>query len=410
MSEFTDYEDLLKIYYNGQMVEDLTNTDNPWLAMLARKKMAGQSMPLPVIETYGQGLSADFSTAKTNQTNGRPDKFNLTASSLYQVVNIDRLTWKSSLGSNASFLDYMKFKIDGGIQGVANGLAYYSFRSGTGVLASTDGTSGISTGVITLTDPDSVTFFEVGAVLRASTSDDASTGSNQISAKGYVIAIDYSAGTVTVSATPGGGAGTPSGWQPGGTIYLLIDGTANAVAAGLGGWIPQSASGLGTAFKGVTRSVDPARLAGSRYDGSAVTVEEALLNASSLLGRMGKKPDIAVVSTDVYNQLQKALQGRVVFIESKVGTVGFEALKVNGAKGPLAVYQDRSAPQQNGWLLTTRNWGLYSVGPAPELQVDDFGRLLRNSDSDGYQAVVSGYYDFGCDAPVGQCAVKFAAP
>src|SRR6516164_2159379 len=149
MSEFTDYQDLLKIYYNGQMVQDLTNTDNPGLAMLARKKLAGQSMPLPVIETYGQGLSADFSTAKTNQTNGRPDKFNLTASSLYQVVNIDRLTWKSSLGSNASFLDYMKFKIDGGIQGVANGLAYYSFRSGTGVLASTDGTSGISTGVIT---------------------------------------------------------------------------------------------------------------------------------------------------------------------------------------------------------------------------------------------------------------------
>ena len=68
MSEFTDYQDLLKIYYNGQMVQDLTNTDNPGLAMLARKKLAGQSMPLPVIETYGQGVSSVFSTAKANQT------------------------------------------------------------------------------------------------------------------------------------------------------------------------------------------------------------------------------------------------------------------------------------------------------------------------------------------------------
>src|SRR5215813_5546953 len=108
MSEFTDYEDLLKVYYNGQMVQDLTNTDNPALAMTARKKLAGQSMPLPVIEAYGQGVSADFSVAKNRQTNGRPDKFNLVAETLYQVVNIDRLTWKSSLGSNASFLDYMK--------------------------------------------------------------------------------------------------------------------------------------------------------------------------------------------------------------------------------------------------------------------------------------------------------------
>lgn len=409
MSEFSDYDALLKTFYNGQMVQDLTNTDNPALAMIGREKLAGSTMPLPVIDAYGQGVSASFTTAKTNQTNGKEFKFSLSASTLYQVVNIDRLTWKSSQGSNAAFLDYMKFKIDGGIQGVGNAMAAYLFGSGTGVLASYVGNTGISTGVITLADPDTVTYFEVGQVLQCTTSNDSSSNSNALGAKGYVIAVDYNAGTVTVSTTSTGSAGTPTGWDASQTLYLGLDGTLNAVPAGFAGWIPQVTSGLGTAFKGVTRSTDPARLAGSRYDGSSVTVEECFLNGSSVLARLGQKPDIAVVSTDVYNQLQKILQGRHIFVETQVGSVGFEGLKVNGAKGPIRVYQDRNAPQQSGWLLSTKSWAIYSVGPAPELQTDDFGRLLRRSDADAYQAVVSSYWEIGCNAPVANAALKFAA-
>lgn len=415
MSEFTDYEDLLKIYYNGQMVQDLTNTDNPGLAMTARKKLAGQSMPLPVIETYGQGVSSDFATSKARMTNGNPEKFNLVADTLYQVVNIDRLTWKSSIGSNASFLDYMKYKIDGGLQGVGNALAYYEYGSGTGVLAQI---STISTGVITLADVDTVTRFEVGMVLQASSSNDGSTGANLRAGRGNILSIDYAAGTITVAvftppSTFGSSAGSPSGWANG--DFLLLDGTANAVGPGLDGWIPLSAPATvaagGTAFLGVDRGVDPSRLAGSRYDGSAsgAPADEVLMTGSSILGRMGQKPDAAWVSTDVYLQLQKISQGRVVYIETQIGGIGFEGIRVNGAKGPIAVYQDRSIPSQRGWLVTTKHLGLYSVGPAPELQVDDFGRLLRNSDSDGYQAVISAYYTFGIDAPVAFAALKFSA-
>jgi hypothetical protein len=403
MSEFSDYDAVLKTFYNGQMIQDLTNTDNPTIALIGREKLAGSTMPLPVIDSYGQGVSASFSTAKTNQTNGVEKKFTLQATTLYQVVNIDRLTWKSSQGSSAAFMDYMKFKIDGGLQGVGNAMAAYMFGTGTGVLATNNA---ISTGVITLSDPDTVTFFEPGQVLQATTTNDASSNANARAAKGYVIAVDYNAGTITVSATAGGAAGTPTGWVA--TDFLGLDGTLNAVPAGLPGWIPQVAPGS-TTFKNVDRSSDVARLAGSRSDQSGVTVEEAFLNASSILARMGKKPDCAFVSTDVYNQLQKVLQGRVIFVETQVGSVGFEGLKVNGAKGPIRVYQDRNCPQQNGWLVTTNSWGIYSVGPAPELQTDDFGRLLRRADADAYQAVISGYWDIGCNAPVANCAIKFAA-
>ena len=399
MSEFTDYDDLLKTYYNGQQVQDLTNTDNPFLAMLARKKMAGSTMPLPVIESYGQGVSASFSTAKTNQTNGNSVKFSLAATKLYQVVNIDRLTWKSSIGQNASFLDYMKYKIDGGLQGVGNAMSAYCFGSGTGSLAVI---STINTGVITLVDADTVTYFEIGQVLQANATD----GGTPRTAKGYVIALDYAAGTVTVSATAGGAAGTPTSWAA--ADFLLLDGTVNLVPPGLAGWIPFTAP-TATTFKGVDRSVDPSRLAGTRYDGSSDPADEAIMNASSLLGRMGQKPDMAVVSTNVYNQLQKISQGKVIYVDASIAGIGFEGIRVQGAKGPISCFMDRNAPAQYGWLLSTKSWGLYSVGPAPELQVDDFGRLLRNADSDGYQAVVSSYWDIGCDAPVGNAIVKFAA-
>jgi hypothetical protein len=404
-TEFADYNAVLKTYYNGQQIQDLTNTDNPLFAMIGREQLRGNAMPLPVINTYGQGVSASYATAKTNQTNGKTLQFSLAAATLYQIVDIDRLTWKSSLGQGASFLDYMKFKIDGGLQGMGNAMSAYCYGSGTGVLAQSNG---MSTGVITLLDPDSVAFFEIGQVLEATTTNDSSSNANKRAAKGFVISVDYNAGTITVSATAGGAAGNPASWSTGAAgDFLGLQDTLNAVPSGLQGWFPLTAPGSSDSFKGVNRSVDPARLSGSRYDGSSVTAEEAILNGSTIGGRLGAKPDVGVVSTDVFNQLIKIQQGRIVYVDAQVGQVGFEGIKVHGNKGPIRVFQDRNCPQQLGWLLSSKNLAVYSVGPAPELQVDEFGQLLRRADADAYQAVVSSYWEIGCNSPVGNVALKF---
>ena len=401
---FTAYADALKIYYTGQKIIDLTNKSNPLLALSKRKTIKGQSMPLPVIGAYGQGVSADFATAKTNGTNIQPYKFNLVTDDLYQVIEIDRKTWKASQGDNAAFLDYMKGQIDGGLQQVGNALGAYVFGSGTGVVAESNG---MSTGVITLLDPSTVTFFEVGQVLQATTTNDSNSLTNVRAALGYVVAVDYGAATVTVSASAGGSPGNPASWSTGAAgDYLALDGTLNACSPGLAGWIPLTAPASNDSFLGVNRSVNPSRLAGSRTDQSAsANLEEAWLNASGVLAIMGQTPDFAVCSIPTFVALQKTLQGRVVF-DVEIGGIKFNALTIPGVNGSMKLLADRNCPQGSSWMGDSEHLALYSISGAPEIQEDGFGKLLRLADSDAYQVVVSGYYCFGIDKPVAFCAIK----
>jgi hypothetical protein len=411
---FLAYADALKIYYVGQKIIDLTNKSNPLLAMCARKTIKGQSMPLPVIGAYGQGVSPSYAASKANATNITPYKFNLVTDDLYQVIEIDRKTWKASQGDNAAFLDFMKGQIDGGLQQVGNALGAYVYGNGSGVVAQISTIGSIATGVILLVDPSTVTFFEVGQVLQSTTTNDSNSATNTVGGatspvQGFVIAVDYNAATITVSGTVSGSAGTPSGWAA--TQFLGLDGGTgasgfNLASPGIAGWIPFTAPATNDSFLGVNRSVNPARLAGSRTDQSNTSnLEEAWLNGSGLLAIMGETPDFSVCSVPTKIALMKTLQGRLVF-DVEIGGAKFEAINVPGINGPMKLMADRNCPQGFSWMGDSSHLGLYSISGAPEIQEDGFGKLLRLADADAYQVVVSAYYCFGIDKPVAFCVMK----
>ena len=406
-NDFTQYENLLRVWYKDQRVQDLTNNDNPGIALIGRKEMGGQSTPLPMIDVFGQGVSADLVSARNNRTLATPPKFSLTPYTLYQAPYIDRLTWKSSVGNAASFEDYMKFQIDGGIKNVANMMGKYFYGNGDGILGQI---STIVSGVITLADPDSVSIFNVGQVLAETTVSGTGALASANSALGYVVNIDESLGTVTVALTQGGSAATPSGstggvWAANG--FVGLQGTLSNVAPGLGGFNPLTVTSGQTLF-GVDQSINPARRAGSRLPQVGVPLESAFMNGTSLLARMGQKPTVGLTSIKTYNETIKSLQGRKFFIDSKVGGIGFEGVRVDGAKGPLALYGDRNCPDALTYLTDPDFWAIYAVvgTAAPELQTDEFGRLLRDSVNDGYEARVSGYFAFGCNKPVVGCVIQ----
>ena len=172
--------------------------------------------PIPIITGASQGRSAVFATAQTNQSAAQIEAFLLTRVRDYSIARIDNETMLASKSDKGAFLKGSKVVIDGAIKAITLSIASALFRSGTGSIGKI---SAISTGVITLVDPQSVTQFEINMVLQAAATD----GATPRAALGYVVAVDRTAGTVTVASSGlGGSAATPTSWAA--NDFLLVQG------------------------------------------------------------------------------------------------------------------------------------------------------------------------------------------
>jgi len=273
----------LKELYDGQVVEDLVYSDNPTLAMLPKKTdFGGKYKPVPVIIGVSQGRSSTFANALANQSAVDVESFLITRKSDYSIAEISNETMLASATDKMAFLEGSKLFIDGAIRSATLSLSSSIFRSGTGSIGQI-GT--IGAGVITLANRAEVVQFEKNQTLNACATD----GGAARAAVGYVVAVNRSAGTITVAASMGGAAASPALWVTG--DYLVVEGDLNAKISGLAAWIPD-ADPSATPFFGVDRSTDTVRLGGNRYDGSSQSIEEALIDASSQIAENGGKPGV----------------------------------------------------------------------------------------------------------------------
>ena len=394
----------LKELYDGQVVENLVYSDNPFLAMVKKNTdFGGKYKPIPIINGVSQGRSATFANAQANQSAVQIQSFLLTRASDYSIATIDNQTMLASRTDKMAFLEGSKIVIDGAIRSCTNSLASALFRSGTGSIGRI---SSISTGVITLATSSDVVQFEMNQVLQANSTDG---GSSPRSALGYVVAVSRSAGTVTVATSLGGAAASPSGWTS--NDYLLVQGDNNAKIKGLDAWVPSSAPSSSDSFFGVNRSVDTVRLAGYPYDGSSQSIEEALIDSSSVLAREGGKPNVFVTNFTSYSALEKALGSKVTYVDMKANAeIAFRGVLVNGANSMIKVFPDRYCKATAGWLLQMDTWALECLGDAPQiLRYGDGLEMLRVYNSDAGEVRVGYYAQLRSNAPGWNAQVTLSA-
>lgn len=411
MSQYLDLSAMnaaLKELYDGQVVENLVYADNPFLAMVPKKTdFGGKYKPVPIITGVSQGRSSTFSNAQGNQSPVQIESFLLTRASDYSIATIDNQTMLASRTDKMAFLEGSKLVIDGAIRSITNSLASALFRTGTGSIGQIGSMPG--SGVIVLSNSQDVVQFEVNMVLQANQTD----GGTPRAALGYVIAVDRSAGQITVSATGlGGGAGNPSGWSP--NDFLLVQGDNNLKIKGLSAWLPASAPGSSDNFFGVNRSVDTVRLAGVRYDGSAQPIEEALIDSSSLLAQEGGKPDMCVTNFASYSALEKALGSKIQYVDLKSlpenAEIAFRGILVNGANSVIKVFPDRNCQPLTAYLLQMNTWCLESLGDAPQiLRYGDGLEMLRVYNADAGEVRVGYYAQLRTNAPGWNANVKLSS-
>lgn len=391
----TNYDAALKQHYTRDRILSMVYSDHPFLAMVEKKTNAGgRNIPLPIHYGNPQGRSATFATAQANKGNSLVEDFVLTRAKDYSLASIDGETIEATKGDVNAFMEAMAFEVDNAIDTIKASLATAMFRSGTGTIGRISAGSNVATTTITLADPKDVANFEKGMKISSSSGD--GSGLRDSGDAVTLLSVDRDAGTLTADAA---WSTTIAGCAA--SDYLLVQGDLNGKIKGLLAWLPATAPSGGDSFFGVDRSVDTVRLAGVRYDGSAETIDDALIKGAMNVGKHGGKPKVAFVSFDKYADLELALGPKVRYenVETPNVEVGFRAIVISGPRGPIKVVPDLNCPNSYAFMLDPETWKLYSVGDAPHILDHDGRTSLRESSSDGVEVRIGYYAQLGCRAP-----------
>lgn len=390
--DLTSFAAALKQHYTTDRVENMVYKDNPLLAMIPKyEQFLGENLKLPIKYGIPQGRSAVFSTAQSNKTNSQFKAFLLTRSRDYSLASIDNETIEASKGNANAFMEAATTEIDGAIEAATRSLAISLYRSGSGsigqVLAGGTGTS------FTLKNVNEVTNFEVGMELVF---DDADGGGTVKSGTVTVTGVDRDSGVISTDALTAIDGGT----GPATDDFVFVEGDYDAKISGLSAWIPASAPTSGDSFFGVDRSADASRLAGIRFDGSALPIEEALVEAAARVAREGGRPDYCFMSYNKFAELEKALGSKVQYVDKHVNPeIGFRGIMIHGPRGPITVVPDQNCQPGLAWMLSLQHWKLYSLGKAPKILDSDGLKMLRESNADAVEVRVGYYAQVGCRAP-----------
>lgn len=383
----------LKTIYSEEKVENMVYADNPFLSMLSKSEdFGGKNRVIGIIYGNPQGRSADFATAKANKTAGKIKEFTITRNKDYAVASIDNETMEASQGNSKALIDALTFEMDGAIHSCARSLATALYGSGSGRIGRVSA-AGPSSDVITLTQLEDVTNFEVGMTLNFSTTDG---GGSVITEAPTVVAVDRNLGKVTISDDTNVLA----------NHYIFVDGDYDSKIKGLQAWLPATVTN--TPFFGLDRSVDPSRLAGLKISGSGKPIEEVLIDAASALAREGGKATHVFMAYSKYAELEKSLGSKVSYVDIKVkADIAFKGIALNSPRGVMQIIPDQNCPADKAFMLQLDTWKLHSLGKAPKILNLDGLKMLREDQADAVELRVGYYAQLACKAPGYNAVIQF---
>lgn len=412
---------ILKELYDQQKVQWLTYKDNPALAMIKKEeKFPGKYYPNPVVYSLSQGASATFATAYNNQNSPLVAEFLITRVADFSLATIDGQLLAAAQTDPGAFIDGAELMIDAAFQTAVNRIASAMFRNGAGTIGQIGATiTGSSPNyLLTLSNPDDAVQFENGQTLVAVQNVDGS--GTAPSATAVINNINRNTGVLTLTSSD---ASLASDWPTG--YYLAVQGdlpttsnnnfqpsgstTTNSLLklAGFAAWLPIAGPGAGESFFGVNRNLDTQRLAGVSFDGSQLSLEEALLQGSGRIALNGGRVDTGICSYSTYTALITSLGSKVQYVDEKIGEIGFRGVQINGANSVISVFPDRNCPDGLFYLLEMDSWVLRSQGPAPHiLKYMDEIEILRVPGVDAAELRVGGYMNMYTTRPGHNGVVK----
>jgi hypothetical protein len=272
----------------------------------------------------------------------------------------------------------------------------YCLGNGTGVLGTIDGASNVATTTVTLQDPSQAVNFSKGASYSLVDSSTSLTPTLRDSGKAIKLTkINRRTGVLTFEAA----LNTISGAQNTDSFVLKSTSAVGGVPrihTGMRQWV--DGSDTPPDLFGYVRSTDPVRSAGQKLDGTGTGMEEALIEAESLLDAQGFLSGELVAWCNPYDiaELKKSQVSRVSFfkdaqLRSSIASLSFKAFEMDGIMGKIKLMSNAFQPRGEVLMVDMSDIYFESAGPAPHLQNYDGQRVVRIPTDDVYQVSFGSY-------------------
>lgn len=382
-------------YFSPDRIVKIGYDEQPfvkWLNKLA--KFPGTDFQWPVRYDLMEG-SYDFQAALAGTDSSKDAGFRVPRARHYVILSLDAESMEASEDDDGAWIDLQKDETEAAFQSSTQRLAHACFRNSGGAV----GRAGFVTGNdLYLANPDDIVFWKKGMLVQTSATDGV-TGSVRAGTPFVVDKVNRRLGFVTsttlanVVGFAGAAQGTGTAANPGSGPgdYLFPNGNFGKGIYGLEAYIPavDPVGGDSFSLSGLDRSVDPNRLAGMRYDGSSMAIEEAILKGLAQFRREGGTGviDTAWVNYDRFVELGMALGSKVTRDESASADFGYDVLRVHAGGRPITVMADANCQNDTMWCLTKKTLTFRSLGQVPRFITKPGVQqeLIVEPTSDGFQ-------------------------
>lgn len=342
-------------------LEDLVLDEDPLLGRIAKTQdFYGSGYELAWRVNNGGRVSGTFAEANTNHSQSDVRRPIITRSRLYVVGEIDHEDMEAAENNAGAIVDLveeatlnkmdaLKKRASSCLWGIPTAGA-----AGTGVVAIVGG--GVTTTTITITNVGHMVNIQAGDILQA-----VNPGTGALRA-GRV--------TVTVANAETGELTAAADWDDAGNIpaiaandWLVPVGDYQLIPQSVFSWIPLALPAVGGAtFFGVDRG-GSIEMCGMRHAPGTGTYTQTLLNAMALHSRMGGKHDELYLNPIDWAILQAEQNNWQRFTSNAIGSNGtqiasisFEAIVLNGDRGPVKVYASPYCPPGYALLTLLLTW------------------------------------------------------
>lgn len=416
----SNFQTLFQTYYPENDLPYLIPDNLPLLNMIPKEDgLSGDVIDHPFLYGPRQGYSVDFNVAAGQSgTAPRAARASLRTSQAYSLVEFLDKDMALSQGE-AAYADLFQKTMTGTMQDFLNQLDLDLHASGTGwrgtIVAAagatnpfTGATLGAQQVAIQTGLPLEAVFNQDQLIQSATYTGFPLAGSifppadgrapTTLSGSIQITAVDPVGRTITVTdaSTLVVGAFIV---QAGGAIGFSSTNIEGSFI-GLDAWNPYGGVTTTDNFCGLNRSVYPTKLAGYWFDGSKLSIEDALKRLSARMSQGGaRNANVALVNPLDWDALDSKMTSFNKYSTFDTATYGFDSIVINGAAGRVDVVADPHQPQGYARLITPESWLLRHKFAVPHV-VDIQGRTVEQGlNFDGRTARLRVYAQLVCHEP-----------
>lgn len=370
------------LYKDG--AEEIGITETPAWGMLRKTTdFFGESKAFSSRISKTPGKSRDFATARGNAGPSQYRRWIVTRGGDFVHVKIGVSAYEALGNNRGAQVAYVEDECKAAYDACMQRLERNIFRDVGGSVTTV--ASGGATDTITVDNPETLVYLDIGDSLVSSVDDGTlGAGNAGVSAGGakVISAIDRVNGTITTETT--------AAWNTGGGFgdgeYIFIEGDYGLALAGLPTWMPASVSPGDTLYS-LDISVDE-RLRGIYYpavagspDGSIL---RSLVNAGTRCHHHGGKPDKVFMNTLDYGIWLNDLGNNVQYtvtpgqgIAGKKLDVSYQGVRIMMPYGPATVHPNRYIARGTVWGLDYSDFSFEGLKETPRWMTLDGGKWFR---------------------------------